>query len=153
MVSSKKQTFPEITPCKFHNDEKDENCCTCDGVVMVVDGVKYSCKDCQGYTEPDPIVEPVNDQVQQPIDIEVDEEEELPPADSFQVQGVTTTIKAESGLSVEIKDKDGYTKWFKFNYSEERKVPENCDLEVEKQALWNAVNKTVDEQMDEALNS
>lgn len=142
---TKKEEFPDIVPCKFAGDTEDEICIECNGVVMTVDGKKYSCKDCQAYAEPDPEPEAP---VEEPA---AEEKEELPAPEEFQTQGVTTSIKAESGLSVELKDRNGATRWYKFTYSEERAVPAECDLEKEKQALWNDVNRTVDQQLEDTM--
>ena len=142
---TKKEEFPDIVPCKFAGDTEDEICVDCNGVVMTVDGKKYSCKECQAYTEPDP--EPEKP-VEQPAQ---EEKEELPAPEEFQTQGVTTSIKAESGLSVELKDRNGATRWYKFTYAEERAVPAGCDIEKEKHALWNDVNRTVDQQLEDTM--
>jgi len=141
----KKEEFPNIPPCKFAHDPDDEICSECNGVVMEIDGVKYSCRECQAYSEPDPEPAVVAPEIVQ------EEKEILPAPEEFQIQATTTLIKAESGLSVELKDKKGFTKWYKFAYSEERIVPANCDLEKEKQALWNDVHRTVDQQLEDTL--
>jgi uncharacterized Zn finger protein (UPF0148 family) len=68
-------------------------------------------------------------------------------------KATTTSIKAESGVSVEIKDNSGKTaRWYKFTYTEERNVPADADVEKEKEILWNDVNATVDGQVEETLS-
>jgi len=67
---------------------------------------------------------------------------------NYQSVAVTTEIKAESGVSLELKDKNGVTRWYKFSYSETRTVPANADIEAEKNKLWNDVNATVDDQVN-----
>ena len=64
--------------------------------------------------------------------------------DTYTTQGITTSIKAESGLSIETK-KD----WYRFTYSEERIVPETANIEKERECLWNDVNREVDRQAEE----
>lgn len=67
---------------------------------------------------------------------------------NYQSIAVTTEIKAESGVSLELKDKNGVTRWYKFSYSETRTVPANADIEAEKNKLWDDVNATVDDQVN-----
>lgn len=59
-------------------------------------------------------------------------------------QGITTCIKAESGVSIETKKG-----WYRLSYTEERIIPESADIEAEREALWNTVNSEVDRQVEE----
>lgn len=63
----------------------------------------------------------------------------------------TTLIKAVSKCTVKIKDN-----FYSVEYSEERSLPENVDdntLDNERRLLWEDVNKTVDEQVIDIVNS
>ena len=60
----------------------------------------------------------------------------------------TTTIKATSRVAVKIKDN-----FYTVEFSEERAVPEDADLEEERTALWDAVNGSVDEQCEQILKT
>ena len=163
-IRKKEETFPDITPCKFAGDPDDEFCAQCGGVTMEIDGKKYSCSECQAYEAGEPVdaVTPEADPVPEVKDGDApwndpvaptapESAEELPPPEDYAVLGVTTAIKAESGLSVEIKDRTGSSRWYKFTYTEERHVPAGGDVEKEKQALWNDVNRTVDQQLEDTL--
>ena len=71
-----------------------------------------------------------------------------PDPGAVPVQGVTTVIRADSGLTREINGT-----YYKFTFSEERVIPEGADLEAEKAALWDAVNAEVDNQLESVLHS
>lgn len=60
----------------------------------------------------------------------------------------TTSIKATSRVAVKIKDN-----FYTVEFSEERAVPEDCDLEAERAELWDAVNGSVDEQCAQILKT
>jgi len=67
-------------------------------------------------------------------------------------KAVTTLIRADSGVSVELKDKKGLTHWYKFAYAEERTVTPDCNIELEKKQLWADVNETVDDQVEATMD-
>ena len=54
---------------------------------------------------------------------------------------ITVTIKASSRISL----KEGES-FYTVEYTEERTVPENCNLEKERAMLWDTVNTEVDNQ-------
>lgn len=141
MAKVNKKQFPSIPKCAYAGDEADEYCSQCNGVTMNVDGEEFSCKECQSYTEPVKEQEPVSptENNETPRD-----ETEKVEADTYTPQGITTSIKAESGLSIETKKG-----WYRFTYSEERIVPETADIEKERECLWNDVNREVDRQAEE----
>ena len=60
----------------------------------------------------------------------------------------TIEIKAESGISVEIK-----RKWFKIVYSETKTISEDDILEEERKKLFDQVNSVVDNQINEIYQS
>lgn len=138
-----KFTVEDIIRCQYAGDHEDEYCCTCNGVTMEIDGKEFSCKECQSYT---PIEEP-----HAPEGVDVigpSETSHLEQTDTEYVpQGLVTSIKAESGLSIETKHG-----WYRFSYTEERLIPESADIEKEKEALWNTVNAEVDRQAEEVKN-
>lgn len=136
---------PTLIKCKFAGDPNDEYCKECDGLHVEEDGQTYIAADvCQAYEAATP--EPVANTA------EANESHALsqvkPDPGAVPVQGVTTVIRADSGLTREI---DGT--YYKFNFSEERVVPEGADMEAEKAALWDAVNAEVDRQLDAVLHS
>lgn len=72
-----------------------------------------------------------------------------PPSVSIPTQPIissamVTEIKAESGISLEIQGR-----WYKFNYSETRVVSPYSNIEDERKKLWEEVNATVDNQVEE----
>ena len=131
--------FEDIPRCKYAGDPGDEYCVNCNGVTMIVDGEEYSCKECQAYApKEEPVETPEN-----PSEI-VRDDTFIEQADVYTPQGITTSIKAESGVSIETKKG-----WFRVAYTEERIIPESADIEKEREALWNAVNSEVDRQVDD----
>ena len=63
-------------------------------------------------------------------------------------KAVTTSIKATSRVALRIKDN-----YYTVEFTEERSVPTDCDVEEERQALWDAVNGSVDEQCEQILKT
>ena len=132
----------DIKRCAYANDPGDEYCSQCDGIHFKDDNGNDLPPDrCGGYqpAEDEEPAAPV--QAEEPSETAGDQPEATAPMLDG-VQGVTTTIRAESGLSREINGT-----WYKFTYSEERILPEGADLEAEKEALWDAVNAQVDAQL------
>jgi hypothetical protein len=58
------------------------------------------------------------------------------------------TLEITAGCGITIERKGVY---YKENYSETRSVPEGCNIEKEKDALWNSVHAEVDKQVEEIL--
>lgn len=144
---AKKNETQDIVKCRFAGDPNDEYCKGCDGIkVKGDDGKMYDAPTCGGYeatpAEPEPSEEPASDSESAAVSQATDELEAVP------VQGLTTVIRAESGLTREINGT-----YYKFFFSEERVVPEGCDLAAEKAALWDAVNQEVDRQLDDVLHT
>ena len=138
----------EIIKCKYAGDPEDEYCSQCDGFRPVGDdGKAVDATMCGGY-------EPADEQFEQ-LTIDMPDSRHETAADSpatqappkEPVKGITSVIRAESGVSREI---NGI--WYKFMFSEERILPEGCDMEAEKQALWDSVNAEVDAQVDAVRN-
>ena len=67
--------------------------------------------------------------------------------DEYKTKSITTSIKASSRMSVNI-DKN----YFTVEFTEERSVPADCDLEMERELLWNTVNDEVDNQIQTIYN-
>ena len=137
-----------IIKCKYAGDPEDEYCSQCDGLNPVGDdGKAVAATQCGGY-------EPA-EQVQEQPAVDVPDSRGETAADQPVMQepskeptkGITSVIRAESGLSVEVNGR-----WYKFTFSEERILPEGCDIEAEKQALWDSVNAEVDAQFDAVRN-
>ena len=138
----------EIIKCKYAGDPEDEFCSQCDGFHPVDDnGKEVDAPMCGGY-------EPEEQKQEQPaIEAPVSQGESWGDSCSQTtpnkecVKGITSVIRAESGLTREINGT-----YFKFMFSEERILPEGCDVEAEKQALWDSVNAQVDAQLDAVRN-
>lgn len=74
------------------------------------------------------------------------------PPQNNAVPYYTKEIKAESGITLEIKNGNGTSTWYKLAYGETRVVADNLDSEVLEQAkkdLWDTVNGEVDRQTAE----
>ena len=138
----------QIIKCKYAGDPEDEYCSKCDGIHPVDDnGVAQPAPKCGGY-------EPAEQQQEQaqaescvsPCET-CGDSCETDAGNKECVKSITSVIRAESGVSREINGV-----WYKFMFSEERIVPEGCDIEAEKQALWDAVNAEVDAQVESVRN-
>lgn len=137
-----------IIKCKYAGDPEDEFCCKCDGLHPVDDnGVAQPAPKCGGYEPEEQVQEQAAPEVPaSPCESCGDSCEAL-ASNKECVKGITTVIRAESGVSREINGT-----WYKFMFSEERVVPEGCDIEAEKQALWDSVNAEVDAQVEAVRN-
>ena len=138
----------EIIKCKYAGDPEDEYCSQCDGLYPIDDnGKPQPATKCGGYV-PQPQVQ----QKQAPVNADeaceiCGDACETPACNNLHAKGITSVIRAESGVSCEIGGR-----WFKFMFSEERILPEGCDIEAEKQALWDSVNAQVDAQVEAVKN-
>lgn len=139
MAKVNKKEFEDIPRCKYAGDPGDEYCVNCNGVTMVIDSETYSCKECQAYTPAEEVVETPTESDEIKRDDTFVEE-----ATVYTPQGITTSIKAESGVSIETKKG-----WYRVAYTEERIIPETADMQLEKEALWCAVNTEVDRQIED----
>ena len=63
---------------------------------------------------------------------------------TYESKAVTTTIKASSRASIKLGDS-----YFTIEYTEERSLPEDCDVEKEKEQLWKDVNRERDIQIED----
>lgn len=66
----------------------------------------------------------------------------------YEIKGVTTAIKFTSRASVKVGDS-----FYTIEACEERALPEDCNVEKEREALWNTVNVEVDDQIREILET
>ena len=137
-----------IIKCKFAGDPEDEFCCKCDGLHPVDDeGNVCDAVDCGGYEPAEQVqTQPACESTAEACEICGDSHENVQPHNT-PVKGLTSVIRAESGVSREINGT-----WYKFMFSEERILPEGCDIEAEKQALWDSVNAEVDAQVEAVRN-
>lgn len=136
----------DIIKCKYAGDPEDEFCSKCDGLNPVDDnGKPHPATSCGGY-EPAEQEQPAPETPASPSETWGDSQFATPP-NKEHVKGLTSVIRAESGLSVEVNGR-----WYKFTFSEERILPEGCDIEAEKQALWDSVNAEVDAQFEAVRN-
>lgn len=60
----------------------------------------------------------------------------------------TTSIKASSRVSVKIGDN-----YYTVEYTEERSLSDNANVDTEKSLLWNDVNSTVDNQVEDIFKT
>ncbi len=58
------------------------------------------------------------------------------------------TIKATSRASVKVRDN-----FYTIEYGEERTVPNDANLEIERQILWDTVNSEVDSQIEDIVRT
>lgn len=63
-------------------------------------------------------------------------------------KAITTKITATSRVALRIKDN-----YYTVEFTEERSVPEDADIEEERAELWDAVNNTVDDQCEQILKT
>lgn len=171
---------PQVTNepiCKFAGDNEDEFCSKCSGITMKDDkGNDVPCTQCGGYeigenvaATPEPAPEPeptptpppaTGSKRTAPATKPADTKPATPPPapepepePAYESDAVVREIKAESGVSFEMKDAQGMSRWYKFGYSETRVLSPDCDLEAERQALWDDVNGVVDDQVSITLDS
>ena len=133
----------EIIRCKYAGDSSDEGCKFCDGVKLVEDNQTFDATECGGYEAEEIIVEEAVNTAPAETAESCGEPHEKEQPSNIPIKGITSIIRAESGVSREINGT-----WYKFMFSEERVLPEEADVEAEKQALWNAVNAEVDAQLE-----
>ena len=137
-----------IIKCKYAGDLEDEYCSMCDGLNPIGDdGKAVVATACGGYEPAEQVQEqPAPEMPVSHCESCADSHETDAPNKEC-IKGITSVIRAESGLSVEVNGR-----WYKFTFSEERILPEGCDIEAEKQALWQSVNAEVDAQFDAVRN-
>lgn len=138
----------KIIKCKFAGDPEDEYCCNCDGLHPCDDkGNPCPATECGGYEPEQQVQEQPAPEAPASQGESWGDSQFATPANKECVKSITTVIRAESGLSREVNGT-----WYKFMFSEERIVPEGCDIEAEKKALWESVNAEVDAQLDAVRN-
>ena len=138
----------DIVKCKFAGDPEDEFCSQCDGIHPIDDsGNAQPATSCGGYEPAEQVQEQPTPEVPDSQGESWGDSQFATPANKECVKGITNVIRAESGVSREINGT-----WYKFMFSEERILPEGCDIEAEKQALWDSVNAEVDAQVDAVRN-
>ena len=137
-----------IVRCKYAGDPEDEYCSQCDGLNPVGDdGRAVEATQCGGYEPEEQVQEqPVPEKPACEPESGADSSEMCAPNKEC-TKSITSVIRAESGVSAEINGR-----WYKFMFSEERILPEGCDIEAEKKALWDSVNAEVDAQLDAVRN-
>lgn len=68
----------------------------------------------------------------------------------YQSKAVITTIKATSRRSIGIANRTN-TEYYTMEYTEERTIPEDADIDKERTFLWDAVNEEVDKQIEDII--
>lgn len=138
----------QIIKCKYAGDPEDEFCCKCDGLHPVDDnGNAQVATACGGYEPAEQVQEQATQELPASPSETCGDSCDAVTVNKECVKGITSVIRAESGVSREINGV-----WYKFMFSEERIVPEGCDIEAEKQALWDSVNAEVDAQVEAVRN-
>lgn len=138
----------KIIRCKFAGDPEDEFCRECNGFHPIDDnGNAQNAVDCGGYEPEEQVQEQRSQEIPASSRESGTETGETPFPNTNHASGVTSVIRAESGVSREINGV-----WYKFMFSEERILPEGCDIEAEKQSLWESVNAEVDAQVEQVRN-
>ena len=66
----------------------------------------------------------------------------------YESKAVTVTIRATSRASVKVRDN-----FYTVEYCEERSVPEDCNIELERSMLWQTCNAEVDNQIQEIIDT
>lgn len=137
-----------IIKCKYAGDPEDEFCSQCDGLNPVDDfGKAQPAPECGGYEPAERVQEQPAPEVPASHSETHGDSHEVGAPNNECVKGITNVIRAESGVSAEINGR-----WYKFMFSEERILPEGCNIEAEKRALWDSVNAEVDAQLDAVRN-
>jgi hypothetical protein len=138
----------KLIKCKYAGDPEDEFCCNCDGLHPVDDnGNPLPATNCGGYEPAEQVQEQATPESAGAASEICGDSCDAAAVNKECVKGITSVIRAESGLSREVNGT-----WYKFMFSEERIVPEGCDIEAEKQALWESVNAEVDAQLEAVRN-
>ncbi len=138
----------KIIKCKYAGDPEDEYCSKCDGLHPVDDaGHAQPATKCGGYEPEEQVQEQAAPEAPASASESCGDSCEASAPNNECVKGITSVIRAESGVSREINGV-----WYKFMFSEERIVPEGCDIEAEKQALWDSINAEVDAQVEAVRN-
>lgn len=132
-----------IIKCKYAGDPSDEGCKKCDGIQLIENGATYDATECGGYEPEEQGNKPAPQEEPSLSNETVADSCESDTLNTQPTVGITSVIRAESGLTREINGT-----YYKFMFSEERILPEGCDIEAEKQALWEAVNAEVDAQLE-----
>lgn len=132
-----------IIKCRYAGDASDEGCKKCNGIQLIENGTTYDATECGGYDPAEQYDEPTPQEPPAVCNETAADSCESNKPNKQPVVGVTSVIRAESGLTREINGT-----YFKFIFSEERILPEGCDIEAEKQALWDSVNAEVDAQLE-----
>ena len=70
------------------------------------------------------------------------------PKKAYESKAIITTIKASSRASIKVGDN-----FYTIEWTEERTVPEDCDIEKERTFLWEVVNGEVDGQIQDILDA
>lgn len=65
----------------------------------------------------------------------------------YESKATTTKISATSRISKKIEET-----FYTLEFTEERIVPEDADMEQERKILWDVVNAEVDNQIEDILN-
>lgn len=122
----------------YAGDKNDDYCKSCDGITLVDGSNKYEATRCEGY-EPSETKE---------VEVSKETEDVKEPTETYTSQATTKSIRFESGISREINGM-----WYKFNYSEERVLPEGSDVDEEIKLLCSHCNRIIDEKIFEVINS
>lgn len=68
----------------------------------------------------------------------------------YESKATTTKITASSRRSIGIANRTA-TEYYTIEYTEERSIPEDADIEKERAFLWETVNSEVDSQIEDII--
>lgn len=151
----------EVFKCKYAFDKEDEDCETCDGVTMKIDGKEIPCTECAGYEKGDtvePKKSPQNNKKEEKVINNKDKEEKRENETKSsskqeiktEIDGVSVTcLRYMSGMTFTHKDN-----YYKFTAEEEWQVNNDElkeDMDTVREQLWAKLNSEVDKQVDEVL--
>ena len=68
----------------------------------------------------------------------------------YESKATTTKITASGRRSIGIQNRTS-TEYYTIEYTEERSIPEDADIEKERTFLWDACNEEVDNQISDIL--
>lgn len=164
----------EIIKCKYAGDPEDYACKVCDGITTTLEpNVTIEATKCAGY-EPMELADndtTIGNSFGEDIpweDVKKEDIEKMSINGSITNEtaqminnpskdianeidhnlGEITEITAGTGISVELNNV-----WYKFDYSETRKINPKIDIQQQKENLWTEVFNQVDKALDDTKKS
>lgn len=152
--------------CKYAGDVSDEFCVNCNGYTINTGNGEVSAEQCGGYEPVEKEVSTIqsipetktvdelssenkNKEVCEAVQLnEKVEVDKLPTQEpKFNSKAITKEITISSSVSKEILGS-----WYKLTYQETIILPEDAEVEKERERLWNLCNDEVDKQIANITN-